>query len=265
MKAGADGASQTALDQTVIDPSLAAARSQTDAALIATEVSRGAVLSYDPIAMIPVITNSTPLYDSQVPSHLPGTLDFVLRWTGDANLNLQVAVDKGEPLSILGGAGFQGSELLYPGFGYQNSASGGHIPFDNRGGPHGGEEFAYWSGKYPDGIFGLAALNVSGVAAKATLDVYASGKRLEMFTLQPNGYSDYKSTQYTRLIKPGQNFTAIVDIPTPAGLLTTPLIPPDPAGDPNPGINPPKSAVTAARKASPISARSLATAVRPAR
>jgi len=249
--AGTDGASQTGVDQTVVDPTFAAARSQSDAALIATEVSRGAILSYDPIAMIPFITNGTPLYDSQLPSHLPGDLDFVLRWTGNANLNLEVAVDKGDPLTVLGSGAFNGTELLYPGFGYQNSPSGGHVPFDNRGGPHGGEEFAYWSGAYPEGIYGFEALSISGVATSATLDVYANGKPLEMLTLPPTGSPSnvllYKSTQYTRVIQPGQAFAVEVDIPEIPQILNSPFVAPDPAGDPNPGINPPGSTVTSAR------------------
>jgi hypothetical protein len=251
--AGADGASQTGVDQTVVDPTDAATRSQTDANLIATEVSRGAIVSYDPIANIPVITNSTPLYDSQVPSHLPGSLDFVLRWTGNTNLNLEVAVDKGQPLTILSTTGFQEQEFLFPGYGYQNSASGGHVPFDNRGGPHGGEEFAYWSGSYPAGIYGFAALNAGKVATSATLDVYAGGKQLELFTMQPNGsFLNYKSNQFTRVIPPGQNFAAIVDIPEIPKLVA--ITQTDPAGDPNPGINPPKSTVTPsiAKRSAPI-------------
>jgi hypothetical protein len=241
--AGADGASQTGVDDTVVDPQVADARSQADAALIATEVSRGAVLSYDPIANIPVITNGTPLYDSQVPSHLPGDLNFVLRWTGNANLNIEVAVDIGAPLTILSTTGFVEKEFLYPGYGYQDSPSGGHVPFDNRGGPKGGEEFAYWSGPFPQGIYGFAAVNLSKTATSATLDVYENGKPLEMFTSPPTTSSAvlYKSTQYTRTIPGGGNFAA---------LLSNALIPPDPAGDPNPGINPPASSASLARAAS---------------
>jgi hypothetical protein len=258
---GANGASETGLDQTVVDPQLAAARSATDNALIASEVSRGGIVSYDPIANIPVITDSRPLYDSQVPSHLPGTLDFVLRWTGNADLNMEVALDPGTPLSILTSPnGFQEKEFLYPGYGYQNSPSGGHIPFDNRGGPTGGEEFAYWSGAYPQGIYGFAAQSISGVATSATLDVYANGKPLEMFTLAPDGSGNYKSTQFTRVVDPGQNFAAVVDIPAIPQLVA--ITPSDPAGDPNPGINPPST--VGAQRVSTASGEEISRSLRPA-
>jgi hypothetical protein len=259
--AGADGASQTALDQTVVDPTLAAARSQADATLIATEVSRGAILSYDPIANIPVITNGTPLTDSQVPSHLPGDLDFVLRWTGNADLNLEILIDKGNPLTILQTSAFNGTEVLYPGFGYQNSASGGHIPFDNRGGPNGGEEFAYWIGAYPAGIYAFNVLSISGKATNAYLDVYANGKPLEMFGFDNTNTSVVKSTQFARLIPAGGNYAAEVDIPLIPQLI--PLIPTDPAGDPNPGITSTGSTATPALKKTSVSS-SISTAIEPA-
>jgi hypothetical protein len=253
--AGADGASQTGVDQTVIDPTDAATRSQADANLIATEVSRGAVLSYDPIANIPVITNGTALYDSQVSNHLPGALDFVLRWTGNADLNLEVAVDKGNPLTILETTGFVEQEFLYPGYGYQTSASGGHVPFDNRGGPHGGEEYAYWSGKYPSGIYGFAAQSISGVATSATLDVYANGKLLNMFLLQPD-FTNVKSTQFTRVVAPGQNLAVLVDVPEiPLVLKNTPD---DPAGNPNVGINPSNYNPTASGKTTSVASAAVA-------
>ena len=231
--AGADGASQTGVDQTIVDPQSAATRTLADANLIATEVSRGAVLSFDPIANIPVITNGRPLSDSALPSNLPGTLDFVLRWTGNADVNLEVGVDKGDPLANIE-AGFKQGEFLYPGFGYQDSASGGHIPFDNRGGPHGGEEFAYWSGAYPTGLYGVAAQSISGKATSFTLDVYVKGTLLNQYYFSADGSSLIKSTQVTRVLPLGQNFTTIVPVPSLPALEA--VIPNDPLGSPNPGI-----------------------------
>jgi hypothetical protein len=231
--AGADGASQTGVDQTVVDPQEAAARSAADADLIATEVSRGAILSYDPIANIPVITNGRPFTDAELPSNLPGALDVVLRWTGDADLNLEVGLSKGDPATILATTGFVQGELLYPGYGYQNSPSGGHIPYDNRGGPTGGEEFAYWSGSYPNGIYGLAAIGVSGVPTSATLDIYADGKLVPQYYFN-NGVFVH-TTQVTTQISPGQQFSTIALVPSLAALLA--VVPVDPNGDPNPGIN----------------------------
>jgi hypothetical protein len=221
------------VDDTVVDPQSAASRTLADANLIAAEVSRGAVLSFDSKANIPVITNGRPLTDTQLPSQLPGTLDFVLRWTGNADLNLEVGVDKGDPLNNII-AGFKQGEFLYPGYGYQDSPSGGHIPFDNRGGPTGGEEFAYWSGKYPTGLYGIAAQSISGKATSFTFDVYASGKLLNEYYFSSDGSTLIKSTQVTRTLPAGQNFTAIIPIPSLAELES--VIPNDPAGNPNKGI-----------------------------
>jgi hypothetical protein len=256
--AGADGASETGVDDTVVDPADAAVRSQADATLIATEVSRGAVLSYNPFSMIPVISNGTPLTNSQVPSNLPGALDFVLRWTGDAHLDLELAVEKGQPLSILEGTGMKGTELLFPGFGYQNSASGGHIPYDNTGGPKGGEEFAYWSGSFPAGIYGIVAQNVSGATANATLNVYEDGKPLAMFTNNATYTGIVQSAQFTRQVPVGTDFVASVNIPEiPALLTNTPVDP-----SPNAGIPSVSSAVSTSKLKASEAAAVLAQSVR---
>lgn len=231
--AGADGASQTAIDDSTVDPKYGPALTATDAALISTEVARGAVLSYDPIANIPVITGGRPSYDSELPGHLPGDLDFVLRWTGNANLNIEVGVDKGDPLTNIS-EGFQQGEFLYPGFGFQSSASGGHIAFDDRGGPKGGEEIAFWSGPFPTGLYGIAAQSISGAATSFTFNVYANGVPQYMYYFNTAGTALVKSTQVTHELQPGQNDTALILIP-PVALLEQ-KIPNDP--NPNPGITP---------------------------
>ncbi|HEX4054872.1 MAG TPA: hypothetical protein VHX86_11455 [Tepidisphaeraceae bacterium] len=233
--AGTNGAADTALNETVIDPRYAPSLSSADQSLLASEVARGAVLSYDPIANIPVVTGGRPQYDSELPAGLPGSLDFVLRWTGNADLNLEVGLDKGDPLiNILNG--FQQGEFLYPGYGYQNSPSGGHIPYDDRGGPTGGQEIAYWTGSFPSGLYGIAAQSISGAATSFTVGVFANGVLVNEYYFASDGVSLIKSTQVTRTLQPGQLFSALVPIP-PVGLLEQ-LTPDDPVGNPNPGIGP---------------------------
>ena len=252
--AGTDGASQTAVDDTLVVPKYADALTPAETQLISSEVARGAVLSYDPIAGIPVITGGRPFYNSELPDHLPGTLDFVLRWTGNADLNIEVGVDKGDPLTNIA-MGFQQGEFLYPGYGYQNSASGGHIAFDDRGGPKGGEEIAYWTGPFPTGLYGIAAQSISGPTATFTFNVYANGVPLNMYYFNADGTALVTSTQVTHDLAPGQNDTAI--IPIPPVLILQQKIPPDPA--PNPGITP-ASYTTASqaslRKSTPFTASS---------
>lgn len=233
--AGTDGAADTALNETVIDPRYAPSLSAADQSLLASEVARGAVLSYDPVANIPVVTGGRPQYDSELPAGLPGSLDFVLRWTGNAYLNLEIGVDEGNPLiNIL--TGFQQGEFLYPGYGYQNSPSGGHIPYEDRGGPTGGEEIAYWSGSFPTGLYGMAAQSESGAATSFTFDVFAKGVLLNEYYFASDGVTLIKSTQVTRTLQPGQLFTTLVLVP-PVPLLEE-LTPDDPLGNPNPGIGP---------------------------
>jgi hypothetical protein len=232
--AGTNGPAETALNETIVDPRYAQTLSPADQALVSAQVARGAVLSYDPVANIPVVTGGRPQYDTELPAGLPGTLDLVLRWTGDADLNIEVGLDKGDPLTNIMN-GFQQGEFLYPGYGFQNSPSGGHIPYDDRGGPTGGEEIAYWTGAYPAGLYGIAAQSISGAATSFTFDVYANGTLVNEYYFADDGFTLIKSTQVTRTLQPGQNFAALV--PIPAVPLLESVIPDDPAGNPNPGIN----------------------------
>src|SRR3954452_17738184 len=84
-------AAQTALTNSVVDPGTAAARTTSEARYVADQVSRGAVLSFDQQAGIPVIRGGTgPVSDEQLAGSLPGRLSFALRWSGNANLNFLV-------------------------------------------------------------------------------------------------------------------------------------------------------------------------------
>jgi hypothetical protein len=74
--------------------------------------------------------------------------------------------------------GFQPKELLFPGFGLNVSPTGGVIPYDNRGGPQGGMEIAYWPGTAPQGIFGVAAIHKSGLPVNYTINAFYNGSPL---------------------------------------------------------------------------------------
>ncbi len=232
--AGDAGASQTAVNETVVDPHYGPSQTASDQALISTEVSRGAVLAYSPNSNIQVISGGRPSYDSELPSTLPGTLDFVLRWTGNADLNIEVGVDKGNAATAIA-AGFQTDEFLYPGYGYQTSASGGRIAYDDVGGPTGGEEIVYWKGAFPTGLYGIAAQSISGATTSFTFNVFANGVPLQMFYFTPD-FTFVKSTQETSTLANGQFSTAIVPVPDLPAL--DEAVSDDPAGNPNPGITP---------------------------
>ena len=138
----------------------------------------------------------------RAPQSLPGTLDFVLRWTGNADLNLEVGVDAGDP-QVVFLSQFTKTEFLYPGYGMQNSPSGGHIPYDDIGGPTGGEEIAYWLGSHPTGLYGIGAQFVSGAPTSYTFNIYEYGQPVEMFYFDANG--DFvKSIQMTSTLSSGQ-------------------------------------------------------------
>jgi hypothetical protein len=233
--AGSDGAAETGVSETVVDPQYAAALTAADSALLATEVARGAVVYYNPATGFPTVAGGRPQYDSELPAGLPGTLDFVLRWTGNANLNIEVGVDPGDPLqNILNG--FQKVEFLYPSPGLNNSPSGGHIPYDDIGGPTGGEEIAYWLGPHPQGLYGIGAQSISGVATSFTFNAYENGQPLEMFYFASDGVTLIKSIQMTNTLQPGAFATAL--IPVPDQPILDQIIPDDPNGNPNPGIGP---------------------------
>jgi hypothetical protein len=207
--AGSSGAADTALQQSVVDPSFNLARSATDAQLISQQVSRGAVLSFDPIANIPVITGGLgPLPDSSFAQNAPGPLDFYLRWTGNANLNLTVTLEKGDATNIILSFAFNPSEFLYPGFGLNTTASGGHIAFDHRGGPNGGEEIAFWPKLIP-GLYGISARNISGATTSFKFNAVANGKPLEIYSEELT-----KATQLQRTIAPGDEIVGLIPVPT---------------------------------------------------
>lgn len=168
-------AAESALGETVVDPSIGAARTGAENRLIASEVSRGGVVNFDRQAGINVVTNSPPLSDEQLVADLPGRLNFVLRWTGDANVDLAV-VDFKQDAST----GFDPipQELIFPGFDLQESLAGGVTAFDHRGGPGGGQEIVYYPASFPAGPYGIQALFNSGEQTPITFNAYLDGQPL---------------------------------------------------------------------------------------
>lgn len=179
---------ETALASTVTDPKYAGARTEAEAVYIANEVAPGGVTSFDPLANIVVVRDSTPIQStSQLATTLPGQLDIVARWFGNADVNLEVFADLRNPNVALNDPnGFKASEFLYPGFGLNVSKSGGEIPFDNRGGPNGGTEIAFWN-KAPQGVFGIGALLISGQPVDLKINAFLDGKLQSIFFIDSGG------------------------------------------------------------------------------
>ncbi len=241
--AGSSGAAETAITQSTVDPRSGLARSETDQRLIANETSRGAVLTFDTVANIDVIRGGAgPLPDSQFALNPPGALNFFLRWTGNADLNLTVTLQPGNGEKILESFNFQPTEVLYPGYSLNNTTSGGHIAFDHRGGPNGGTEIGYWSKVVP-GLYGISARNISGDKTDFKFNVIGDGKPITIYTEELT-----KGKQIERPLPPGGEIVGIVIVPGSAKLEG---IFPD---DPGPTEDPTPSAVAKAGKRRPARA-----------
>ena len=80
---------------------------------------------------------------------LPGVLNFVVRWTGNADVDIFTTVQPGDPLQTILGNFFEPSTVIYPGFGLQTAPSGGRIPYNHKGGANGGQEICFWPGVSP--------------------------------------------------------------------------------------------------------------------
>jgi hypothetical protein len=186
---GGRGSAETALLESVVDPSTANARTNADAALISQEVSRGAVLTFNPdIRLNEIRGGAGAQSDAQLNRALPGKLNFVVRWQNNADVDIFVAVDPRPLESIFGPAGarFSPTTILFPGFGLETAPSGGRIPYNHRGGPNGGQEICFWPSKFPSGVFGFSALNNSTTtAADVRFNAFLDGEKIPLYTLDP--------------------------------------------------------------------------------
>lgn len=161
-------AAAVAMENAVVDPTIARARTAQEQQLVDTLISRGAFVFFDRDAGIDVVTGGVPPTDRQLASILPGELNFVLRWTGNADLNLHVSFASGE------------GEAVFPIGGLNISPSGGKTQFDHRGGPDGGIEIVSWPDNPPTGPFTMSATHISGEAAEARFNAYRNGEKIDM-------------------------------------------------------------------------------------
>jgi hypothetical protein len=185
------------LASSVVDPNAALSRTPTEQQLVADLISRGAVFDLSKPKQIPIVSGGTPPTDAQLPHYLPGNLDFVLRWNGNANLDLGL-IDLAK------------AETLYPATGLNTSPSGGLIPFNDIGGPNGGIELAYWKKAYPKGLYEFVINGVSGVPVNYSVEVFEHGNLDTIFTstmAQSAGV-----TNLTGSITKGQTASGIVEV-----------------------------------------------------
>ncbi len=202
--ADSDSPGEATLSESVIDPTLDGARSSSEAELVTTVISRGSFVEIDRSSGIKIVRGGTPPTDSELLPALPGRLNFVLRWNGDANLDLGVATPDTEATP--------GGEFVYPQLGLNIAPSGGRTAFDHRGGANGGIEVVYFN-KFDDGIYNIGGRHAAGATVQATVDVFLDGSKIDV----SDGVNVGKTiTQTVDATRPALAFTSVgAELPPP--------------------------------------------------
>jgi hypothetical protein len=212
---GGRGSAETALVESVVDPSTARARTNSDAALIANEVSRGAVLSYNPTIRLNEIRGGAgPQTDTDLVNSLPGKLNFVLRWNQNVDVDIFVTVQPGDQLQTILNGTFNPQTFLYPGFGQQTSPTGGRIPYNHRGGARGGQEICFWPDSFPTAVYGFSAINNSSASpVDVRFNAYLDGEKISLYSFGTDG-TLIRTKGLQRTLDPDGTQSAIVLAPT---------------------------------------------------
>lgn len=219
VEAGQQSVAAAALLGSIVDPQSSRSRTPTDSRVISEQRAIGANAFFDFATQIPVVRGGPgpTVLESDLVTSLPGRLNFVARWTGDADLNLQVGVSRGDPAStVLTTGEFRFSEFIYPGFGLNVSPSGGRTDFDHRGGPNGGQEIVYWRGNFPIATYALGIVQVSGEPTPLTVNAFLDGRKIAMFDFAPTvevSPEGVRSTTYTYRMTPNAIVSPLVFIP----------------------------------------------------
>jgi hypothetical protein len=185
-----DSAADTALNHGTTDPKWAGARTGSEKSFISSEVSRGAVAQLNPQTTLTTVSGGTPISnDAQLADTLPGKLNFVARWFGPANIDLEVSVEFGNPTDILFGTKtFEATEILLPQVGLNRSKSGGQIPYDHVGGPNGGTEVAFWNNPPKEAVYGITGNFISGdKPVEVKLNVFLNKQKQSLFFIDEQG------------------------------------------------------------------------------
>lgn len=214
---GGRGSAETALLESVVDPSTANARTNADAALIANEVSRGAVLTYDPnIRLNEIRGGAGPQSDAALINALPGKLNFVLRWNQNVDVDIFVTLQPGDQLDNIIAGTFNPQSFLFPGFGLESSPTGGRIPYNHRGGPNGGQEICLWPDSFPTAIYGFSALsNSSTNSVDVRFNAFLDGEKISLYSFADDG-TLIRTKGIRRTLAPEAVASTIVLAPTNA-------------------------------------------------
>jgi hypothetical protein len=212
---GGRGSAETALLESVVDPSTPRVRTAADAALIANETSRGAVVRYDQdIQLNEIRGGAGPQTDAQLARSLPGRLNFVLRWPSNADVDIFVTVQPGDQFDIILNGAFNPQTFLYPGFGMETSELGGRIAYNHRGGRNGGQEICFWTDAFPTAVYGFSALNNSSTSsADVKFNAFQDGQKISLYTFSEVDGSLIRTKGMRRTLAPDGVNSAIVLAP----------------------------------------------------
>jgi hypothetical protein len=221
-----NSATEYALQQAVVDPTVANARTESEQPLVASLLSRGAVSEFDRNLGIPVVSGGTvPQTDAQLIPLLPGNLDFVARWSANVNIDLAVFTP---PTT----ASPQG-EVILAAPGLTHSLSGGQLAFDHRGGPNGGIEVVHWdTPNFPTGPFyGVVGTNNSNVTARVRIDAYLNHTHYNnensidgdvINQLNISSGATLVNNGYVEDVPPGLSMAILYDVQLPPSIGATP-------------------------------------------
>ncbi len=243
--ANSSNAADSAISKTVVDPVSSLTLTSSEQRYIANETSRGAILNFDSTANIPFVKDGPgPDSDATLASLAGPGLDVFLRWNGNANLNMVVDLEAGDQAKVL--SNFNPNQFLYPGFNLNHLPNGGFIPYDDRGGPRGGQEAAFFPNP-PVGVYGVSAIFVSGSPVDLTFNAYLNGKPLDLLAFQVDSAGNFvtdangnfvlvKNTQIVRPTSSSNNdVSAIFFAPANPGLESHAIPEPPLTLDPLPG------------------------------
>lgn len=160
-------AADVAYRQTVVDPTLRGARTDSEQQLVAQFISRGSVVRFDQETGLLIVTGGSK--PSSFNPLFQGIFNVVLKWDANVNLNLGVAspgTDEPTPP--------RPAEFVYPSVGLTKTPNGGVTRFDHRGGGSGGYEVVSFA-HYDNGPYAAVVESVNAKSAQlvpASLQVF---------------------------------------------------------------------------------------------
>jgi hypothetical protein len=204
-------AAQQRLVSYIIDPSIANARTPAEQQLLPDVIGNGAVINISNPDTLPTVSNTGFPATSQLKSLYSGDLIFYVRWDTDTHVQIELVAQ---------GNSVQPGEYIQPSRGLDTSPSGGHVLFDNLGGPAGGfEVIVYPNDDFPNNsAYAVGATNLGPIATTVTFDAFITGADLtpkpingliRQKFLNPNNLVASPTNEVVQGVVPGQTGGAL--------------------------------------------------------